>query len=89
MAPSIVRHGNITWRVNEQHKRVAENNARTRARVNSQNRQQLQSERDTIVSHIHKLSPGARKVYLAARLLKIKKHLNILNGQRTPYRGLG
>ena len=89
MAPSIVRHSNITWRANEQHKRVAENNARTRALVDSQNKQQLQSERDTIVSHIHKLSPGARKVYLAARLLKIKKHLNILNGQRTPYRGLG
>ena len=52
MAPSIVRHGNITWRVNE---RVAENNARTRALVDSQNRQQLQSERDTIVAHIHRL----------------------------------
>ena len=77
MAPSTVRHGNITWRVNEQHKRIAENNARTRALVGSQNRQQLQAERDTIVSHIHKLSPGARKVYLAARLLYIKKHLNM------------
>ena len=89
MPPSSVRHGNITWRVNEQHKRIAENNARTRALVDTQNKRQLQAERDTIVSHIHKLSPGARKVYLAARLLKAKKHLNILNGQRTPYRGLG
>ena len=70
MAPSTVRPGNITWRVNEQSKRIAENNARTRALIDSQNRQ-LQAERDTIVSHIHKLSPGARKVYLAARLLKI------------------
>ena len=42
-----------------------------------QNRNQLMAERDTIVAHIHKLSPGARKVYLAARLLNIKKHLNI------------
>ena len=67
MAPSIVRHGNITWRVNEQHKRIAENNARTRALIDSQNRRQLEAERDTIVSHIHKLSPGARKVYLTAR----------------------
>ena len=77
MAPSLVKHGNITWRVNEQHKRVAENNVRTRALIDSQNRRQLQAERDTIVSHIHKLSPGARKVYLAARLLNIKKHINI------------
>ena len=37
----------------------------------------MQAERDTIVSHIHKLSPGARKAYLAVRLLKIKKHLNL------------
>ena len=77
MPPSTVRHGNITWRVNDQHKRIVENNARTRAMISSQNRNQLLAERDTIVAHIHKLSPGARKVYLAARLLKIKKHLNI------------
>ena len=70
MAPSIVRHGNITWRVNEKSKRIAEDNARTRALIDSQNKRQMQAERDTIVSHIHKLSPGARKVYLAARLLK-------------------
>ena len=77
MPPSVVRHGNITWRVNDQHKRVAENNARTRALISSQNRNQLLAERDTIVAHFHRLSPGARKVYLAARLLKIKKHLNL------------
>ena len=77
MPPSTVRHGNITWRVNDQHKRVAENNARTRALISSQNRNQLMAERDTIVAHINRLSPGARKAYLAARLLKIKKHLNI------------
>ena len=77
MAPSTVRHGNITWRVNEQNKHIAEKNARTRALIDSQNKRQLQAERDTVVSHIHKLSPGARKEYLAARLLKIKKHLNI------------
>ena len=77
MAQSTVRHGNITWRVNEQNKRMPENNARTGDLIDSQNKRQLQAERDTIVSHIHKLSPGARKVYLAARLLKIKKHLNI------------
>ena len=76
MPPSTVRHGNVTWRVNEQHKR-AENNARTRALISSQNRNQLLAERDTIVAHVHRLSPGARKVYLAARLLNIKKHLNI------------
>ena len=77
MAPSTVRHGNITWRVNKQNRRIAENIARTRALVSSQNRQHLQGEHDTILSHIHKLSPGARKVYLAARLLNIEKHLNI------------
>ena len=77
MPPSTVRHGNITWRVNEQHKRVAENNARTRALISSQNRNQLLAERDTIVAHVHRLSPGARKAYLHMRLLKIKKHLNI------------
>ena len=77
MPPSTVRHGNITWRVNDQHKRIVENNARTRAMISSQNRNQLMAERDTIVAHINRLTPGARKVYLAARLLKIKKHLNI------------
>ena len=77
MPPSTVRHGNITWRVNDQHKRVVENNARARALISSQNRNQLMAERDTIVAHIHRLVPGARKAYLAARLLKIKKHLNI------------
>ncbi len=76
MAPSSVKHGNIVWRVNEQAKRVGENNARMRALIDSQNRKQLQSERDTIVSRIHKLSPGARKVFFAARLAAIKKHLN-------------
>ena len=45
--------------------------------ISSQNRNQLMAERDTIVAHINRLTPGARKVYLAARLLKIKKHLNI------------
>ena len=77
MQPSTVRHGNITWRVNDQHKRIAENNARTRALISSQNKNQLMAERDTIVAHINRLSPGVKKAYLAARLLKIKKHLNI------------
>ena len=77
MPPSTVRHGNITWRVNDQHKRIVENNAGTRAMISSQNRNQLLAERDTIVSHINRLTPGARKVDMAARLLKIKKHLNI------------
>ena len=77
MPPSTVRHGNITWRVNDQHKRIAENNARTRALISSQNRNQLLAERDTIVAHINRLSPGTRKAYLAARLIKIKKHLNL------------
>ena len=89
MAKSITRLGNITWRVNDQHKRIVENNARTRALIDGQNRRQLQAERDTIVSHIHKLSPGARKVYLAARLLKIKKHLNTLMANVRPIEGSG
>jgi len=72
MPPSTVRHGNITWRVNDQHKRVVENNARTRALISSQNRNQLMAERDTIVAHIHRLVPGARKATLLRGFLKLK-----------------
>ena len=48
-----------------------------RALIDSQNRMQLKAERDTITSRIHKLSPGAKKVFFAARLQHIKKHLGI------------
>ena len=80
MAPSIVRHGNITWRVNEQSQRVGQHNASMRALVDSQNRLQLKAERDAITSRIHKLSPRAKKVFLAARLQHIKS-ISLINDE--------
>ncbi len=76
MAFSHSTIGNITWRLHEQRRgRIQENMELRRQMLIDSHRQQLRNDRNSIMSHIHRLQPGLRKAFLAMRLEKIKQEL--------------
>ena len=70
-----MQYRNLTWRIHEASERLQENHDRQRAIIHGQNRRQLQVEREVLMSRIHAVPAGLRKVFLAARLEHLKKQL--------------
>jgi hypothetical protein len=66
---------NITWKLHEQRGRIQENMELRRKILIDSHSQQLRNDRNSILSHIHRLQPGLRKAFLAMRLEKIKQQL--------------
>ncbi len=67
--------GNITWKLHERRGRIQENMELRRQMLIDSHRQQLRNDRNSILSHIHRLQPGLRKAFLAMRLEKLKPQL--------------
>ena len=72
-APSTI--SNITWKLHEQRGRIQENMELRRKMLIDSHSQQLRNDRNSILSHIHRLQPGLRKAFLAMRLEKLKPQL--------------
>ena len=67
---------NITWKLHEQQRgRIQENMELRRQMMIDSHSQQLRNDRNSILSHIHRLQPGLRKAFLAMRLEKLKQQL--------------
>ena len=69
--------GNITLRLHAQRERLAPDIEHRRRYIEASYHSQLRIEKEMIQSHINKLQYGARKVFLAGRLAKLNKKLNI------------
>ena len=75
MAFSRSAISNITWKLHERRGRIQENMELRRQMLIDSHRQQLRNDRNSILSHIHKLPPGLRKAFLAMRLERLKQEL--------------
>ena len=75
MAFSQSTISNITWKLHERRGRIQENMALRRQMLVDSHSQQLRNDRNSILSHIHRLQPGLRKAFLAMRLEKLKQQL--------------
>ena len=56
--------------------RVQASNDKRRAIIDAANKRQLVTERGQVQARIGNMAPGIKKVFLAQRLVAIKKHLN-------------
>ena len=56
--------------------RVQANNDKRRAIIDAANKRQLVTERGQVQARINTMAPGLKNVFLAQRLVAIKKHLN-------------
>jgi hypothetical protein len=72
---SPVRIANITARLREKRKGIDENMELRHKMLKSSYHMQLQNEKNSVMSHIHALQPGPRKLYLQMRLQKINANL--------------
>ncbi len=75
MAFSHSTISNITWKLYERRGRIQENMELRRQMLVDSHSQQLRNDRNSILSHIHRLQPGLRKAFLAMRLEKLKQQL--------------
>jgi hypothetical protein len=75
MAFSQSTISNITWKLHERRGRIQENMELRRQMLVDSHSQQLRNDRNSILSHIHRLQPGLRKAFLAMRLEKLKQQL--------------
>ncbi len=65
----------ITWKLHERRGRIQENMELRRQMLVDSHSQQLRNDRNSILSHIHRLQPGLRKAFLAMRLEELKQQL--------------
>ena len=56
--------------------RVQANNDKRRAIIDAANKRQLVTEKGQVQARINNMAPGIKRVFLAQRLVAIKKHLN-------------
>ncbi len=75
MSFTQAKNGNITWKLHERRGRIQENMELRRQMLIDSHRQQLRNDRNSILSHIHKLQPGLRKAFLAMRLERLKQEM--------------
>ena len=75
MAFSHQTISNLTWKIHERRGRIQENMELRRQMLVDSHHQQLRNDRNSILSHIHRLQPGLRKAFLAMRLEKLKQQL--------------
>jgi hypothetical protein len=65
----------LTWKLHEKRGRIHENMELRRQMLIDSHHQQLRNDKNSILSHIHRLQPGLRKAFLAMRLQKINQQL--------------
>ncbi len=78
MAPpsfSQAKINNITWKLHEARGRMHEDLMLRHAMIQASHHAQLSNDKASIMSHIHRLQPGARKAFLAYRLEQLNKML--------------
>ena len=68
---SPAKIANITLRLHEKRGRITENMELRHKMLKASYHMQLQNEKNSVMSHIHHLQPGPRKVFLQMRLEKI------------------
>ena len=68
---SQARVANITFRLHEKRGRIQENMELRHKMLKASYHIQLQSDKNAVMSHIHHLQPGPRKLFLQMRLDKI------------------
>jgi hypothetical protein len=61
----------ITWRLHERRGLLQENMELRRKMLAASYHMQLRNDRNAVMSHIHHLQPGPRKLFLQMRLEKI------------------
>ena len=66
----------ITWRLHERSGMIQENMALRHKMLAASYHMQLRNDRNAVMSHIHHLQPGLRKVFLQMRLEEINAQLN-------------
>ena len=69
-------HDKVLRRVEMIATRVQANNDKRRAIIDAANKRQLVTEKGQVQAQMSNMVPGIRKVFLAQRLVAIKKHLN-------------
>ena len=68
MAPTVYKKGLITYKIRDLSKRIQESNERMRKLIDAQNRHQLRTEREDLMSRIRSLPSGTlRRAYMQAR----------------------
>ena len=72
----VYKKGLITYKIRDLSKRIQESNERMRKLIDAQNRHQLRTEREALMSRIRSLPSGTlRRAYFQARLQSVNKHL--------------
>ena len=69
-------HDTVLRRVEMIAARVQANNDKRRAIIDASNKRQLVTEKGQVEARMNNMAPGIKKVFLAQRLVAIKKHLN-------------
>ena len=69
-------HDTVLRRVEMIATRVQANNDKRRAIIDAANKRQLVTEKGQVRARINNMAPGNKRVFLAHRLVAIKKHLN-------------
>jgi hypothetical protein len=64
-----------TWRLHQQRGLLQENMELRHKMLAASYHMQLRNEQNSVQSHIDRLQPGLRKVFLQMRLVKINAHL--------------
>ena len=72
---SQAKIANITLRLHEKRGRIHENMELRHNMLKANYHMQLQNDKNSVMSHIHRLQPGPRKVFLQMRLDKINARL--------------
>ena len=72
---SQAKIANITLRLHEKRERIHENMELRHKMLKASYHMQLQNDKNAVMSHIHHLQPGARKVFLQMRLDKINARI--------------
>jgi hypothetical protein len=66
-----VKLGNLTWKLHEQRQKTLESVEMRRKFVEAAHAEQIAREKQMIQSHMDRLTPGPRQLYLKARLNKL------------------
>ncbi len=66
---------NVTWRLHERRGLLQENMELRHKMLAASYHMQLRNDKHAVMSHIHHLQPGLRKVFLQMRLEKINAQL--------------
>ena len=70
------QHDTVLRRVEMIATRVQANSDKRRAIIDAANTRQLATQRGHVQARINNMAPGIKRVFLAQRLVAIKKHLN-------------